>query len=45
MESSSISISGLQGEEFAMDNENEDVKGDWVILIIKKYMNYKKSIF
>jgi len=30
MESSSISLVDLQGEEFTVDNENEDVKGDWV---------------
>ena len=28
-----------------MDNENEDVKGDWVFLIIQKDMIYKNSIF
>ena len=28
MESSSISVSDLQGEEFTVDNENDDVKGD-----------------
>ena len=28
-----------------MDNENEDVKGDWVLPIIQKDMIYKKSIF
>ena len=36
MESNSISLGDLQGEEFTVDNENEDVKGDWVLLIIKK---------
>jgi len=38
MENSSISLSDLQGEEFIVDNENEDVKGDWVLLIIQKDM-------
>jgi len=28
-----------------VDNENEDVKGDWVLPIIQKDMIYKKSIF
>ena len=28
-----------------MDNENEDVKEDWVFPIIQKDMIYKKSIF
>ena len=28
MESSAISLNDLQGEEFTVDNENEDVKGD-----------------
>jgi len=28
MESSAISLSDLQGEEFTVNNENEDVKGD-----------------
>ena len=35
----------LQGEEFTVDNENKDVKGDWVLPIIQKDMIYKKSIF
>ena len=30
MKSSSISLGDLQGEQFTVDNENEDVKGDWV---------------
>jgi len=45
MESSLISLDDLQGEEFAVDNENEEVKGDWVLPIIQKDMIYKKSIF
>ena len=45
MESSAISLGELQGEEFTVDNENEDVKEDWVLLIIQKDMIYKKSIF
>ena len=28
MESSLISIGDLQGEEFVLDNDNEEVKGD-----------------
>jgi len=28
MENSAISLGELQGEEFIVDNENEDVKGD-----------------
>jgi len=42
MESSAISLGDLQGEEFAVDNENEDVKGDSVLPIIQKDMIYKK---
>ena len=34
MKSSSISLEDLQVEEFVIDNENEDIKGDWVIPII-----------
>jgi len=34
MESSSISLGDLQGEQFTVDNENEDVRGDWVLPII-----------
>ena len=45
MESSSISLDDLQGEEFVVDNENEEVKGDWVLPIIQKDMMYKKFIF
>ena len=30
MESSSISHGDLQGEEFVVDNDNEEVKRDWV---------------
>jgi len=28
MKSSSIALGNLQGQEFIVDNENEDVKGD-----------------
>ena len=42
MKSSSTSLSDLQGEEFIIDNENEDVKGDCVVSIIWKDMIYKK---
>jgi len=45
MESSAISLGELQGEEFTVDNEHEDVKGYWVLPIIEKDMIYKKSIF
>jgi len=44
MESSSISLGDLQGEEFTVDKENEDVKRDWILPIIQKDMIYKKSI-
>ena len=45
MKSSSVSLGDLQGEEFVVDNGNEEVKGDYVLLIIQKDMIYKKSIF
>jgi len=45
METSSISLGDLQGEEFVVDNDHEEVKGDWVPPIIQKDMIYKKSIF
>jgi len=45
MESSSISLGDLHGDEFVVDNENEEVKGDWLLHIIWKDMIYKKSIF
>jgi len=45
MESNSISLGDLQGEEFTVDNENKDIKGDWVLPIIQKDMIYKKFIF
>jgi len=38
MESSSINLGDLLGEEFTVDNKNEDVKRDWVLLIIQKHM-------
>jgi len=28
-----------------VDNENEDVKGDWILSLIQKDMIYKKFIF
>ena len=34
MESSSISLGDLQGEELVVDNDIEEVKGDWVLPII-----------
>ena len=45
METSSVSLGDLQGEEFIIDNDHEEVKGDWVLSIIQKDMTYKKSIF
>ena len=45
MESSAINLGELQGEEFTVDNENEDVKGHWVLPIIQKDIIYKKSTF
>jgi len=33
MESSSVSLGDLQGEEFIIDNGHEKVKGDWVLPI------------
>jgi len=45
IESSSISLGDLQREEFVADNENEEVKGDWVLPIIQKDMIDKKIIF
>jgi len=45
MESSAVNLSEPQGEEFTVDNENEDVKGYWVLSIIQKDIIYKKSIF
>ena len=45
MESSSVSLGDLQGEEFVKDNDHEEVKGDWVLSIIQKDMIYKNSIF
>ena len=40
-----IRLGELQGEEFTVDNENEDVEGDWILHITQKDMIYKKSIF
>ena len=45
MESSSINLDDLQPEKFTVDNENDDVKRDWVFLIMQKDMIYEKSIF
>jgi len=44
-ESGSISPDDLQKEEFILDNGNEDVKGDWILLITQKDVVYKKFIF
>ena len=45
MESSSISVTDLQGEEFVVDNDNEEVKRYLILPIIQKDMIYKKFIF
>ena len=45
MENNSISLGDFQGEEFVVDNENEDFKGDWIFPIIQKDTIYQKSIF
>ena len=39
-ESSSVSLGDLQWEEFVVDNDREEVKGDWVLPIIQKDMTY-----
>ena len=44
MKSGSISLRDLQGEEFIIDNENDDAKGDSTIPIIQKDMIYKNFI-
>jgi len=45
MKSSSISLVDLQGEEFVVDNDKEEDKGDWFLPIIRKDMMYKKLSF
>jgi len=45
MESTSSSLGDLQGEEFIVDNENENVTEDWILPIIRKGMICKKFIF
>ena len=42
MENSLISLDDHQWEEFTVDNENQEVKGDCVLLIIQKEMVHKK---
>ena len=42
MESSSISLGNLQGEEFVLDNENKEINEDWVLPITQTDMIYKK---
>ena len=42
MKSSSISLGDLQGEEFVIDNDHEEVKGDWILPIIQKDMINKR---
>ena len=44
MKSSAINLGDLQGEEFTVDNDKWGCR-DWVIPIIRKDMNNKKSIF
>ena len=44
-ENSSVSLGDLQWEEFVVDNDHEEVKGDWVLPIIQKDTIYKKFIF
>ena len=44
-ENNSISLGDFQREEFVADDENEEVKGDWILPIIRKDMIYKKCIF
>ena len=43
--SGSISLGDLQGEEFIIDNDSEEVKGDWILPIIQKDIIYKSSSF
>ena len=45
MESSLVSLGDLKGEEFVVDNNHKEVKGNWVRPIIQKDMIYKKFIF
>jgi len=45
MKSSSSSLGDLLREEFVVNNDNEGVKGDWVLPIIQKDMIYKKFNF
>ena len=45
MESSAINLGDLQGEEFVGDNENKEVKSNWVLPKIQKGVIYKISIF
>ena len=40
MKSSSVSFGDLQGEKFAIDNDHEEVTGDWVLPIIQKDIIY-----
>ena len=45
MESSSVSLGDLHGEDIVVDNDHEEVKRDWVLPIIQKDMIYKKIYF
>ena len=33
IESISVSLGDLHGEEFVVDNDHEEVKGDWILFI------------
>jgi len=39
MESNSVSLGDIQEQEFVVDNDHEEVKGDWVLPIIQKDKN------
>jgi len=45
MKNTPISLGDIQGEEFVVDNENEEVKANWVLPIIQKDMIYKSRPF
>ena len=41
MESIAISLGNFQGKEFTVDNENEDVKENWIIPMTLEDIIYK----
>ena len=45
MESSSVCLGDLHEEEFMVDSDYEEVKGEWVLPIIQKDMIYKNLFF